>query len=70
MVFGIDNEDDAREILKPTVDSRAEFEAWISAPPYEQCTNRFSRDGVTSWSGQYHSYQVQLAWEAWQAARR
>lgn len=45
---------------------RQAFEAWISAPPYEKTTYRFSPD-ASAWAGQYDDYQVQLAWEAWQA---
>ena len=47
---------------------RREFEAWISAPPYEMTTKKHSER--ESWPGQYIQYEVQLAWEAWQAAQR
>lgn len=47
---------------------RERFEAWVSAPPYEQDTARLGRD--SSWPGQYASYAVQLAWLAWQEAAK
>ena len=46
---------------------REEFEAWISAPPYQMTTTR--QGERESWPGQYIQYEVQLAWEAWQAAQ-
>jgi len=45
---------------------RAAFEAWITAPPYEKSVSRQPRDAA--WPGQYWDYQVQIAWDAWQAA--
>ena len=48
---------------------RAEFEAWISAPPYEQSVHRWPEDGSKAWPGHYSTYMVQLAFEAWCAAR-
>jgi len=48
---------------------RAAFEAWITAPPIEAQVGRRGPDDP-SWPGQYFSYAVQLAWEAWQAAGR
>lgn len=46
--------------------SRAEFEEWITAPPYEQSIERHPIDSKrTSWPGQYRYYATQLAWEAW-----
>lgn len=49
------------------VDARAEFEAWITSPPYEKpvTTNPES----SGFPGQYRAYEVQLAWEAYQAGR-
>lgn len=44
--------------------SRAQFEAWISAPPYEHMCDRNSDS--SPWPGQYKRYETQLAWEAWQ----
>jgi hypothetical protein len=47
--------------------SRADFEAWISQPPYERPVERFADDpNVAAWPGAYRVYDVQLAWEAWQ----
>lgn len=46
--------------------SRAEFEVWVSAPPYEMSLERQTANGT--WPGQYREYGVQLAWEAWQQA--
>jgi hypothetical protein len=42
------------------------FEKWISQPPYEKPTDLTSLGSV--WKGQYKAYEVQLAYEAWQAA--
>lgn len=48
---------------------RERFEAWITAPPFEQTITRNSDDPeTTAWPGQYRLYGVQLAWEAWQQA--
>ena len=50
---------------------REQFEAWISAPPIEMSFGRFGADAAkNAWPGHYVNYQVQLAWEAWQASRR
>lgn len=46
--------------------ARKQFEAWIARPPYERETHRQGQSNA--WPGQYHDYQVQLAWEAWQSA--
>lgn len=46
---------------------RAEFEAWITSPPYEKPVAKYAWSG--SWPGQYQSYEVQLAWEAYRASR-
>lgn len=48
---------------------RDRFEAWIAAPPYERTTRRYRQDGEM-WDGQYVDLTVQVAWEAWQEARR
>lgn len=48
--------------------SRAAFEAWISAPPFDRSIERQGENG--SWPGQYRSYETQSAWEAWQEAGR
>lgn len=47
--------------------SRKEFEQWICDNPYEKSVERLPDDA--SWPGQYRHYNVQLAWEAWQASR-
>lgn len=48
---------------------RDQFEAWISAPPYERSLSRHTNDAArTAWPGQYRNYEVELAWNAWQAA--
>lgn len=53
------------------VDSRKEFEAWITKPPFECNIDRYPNDpGRYGWPGAYHVYEVELAWEAWQAARQ
>jgi len=45
------------------------FEAWITAPPFERSIRRNTMDeSKTCWPGQYCEYEVQLAWEAWDAA--
>ena len=48
--------------------SRKQFEAWISAPPYEHMCDR-NHDDLSAWLGQYKRYETQIAWDAWQAAR-
>lgn len=48
--------------------TRAAFESWISAPPYERSVERQGENG--SWPGQYRSYETQAAWEAWQESAR
>lgn len=48
---------------------REDFEAWISAPPFEKSIRRLPMDEkLTSWPGAYRPIEVELAWEAWQAA--
>lgn len=52
-------------------DSRTEFEAWISAPPFERNTDRFPNDPRRhAWPDTYQVYEVELAWQAWLAARQ
>lgn len=48
--------------------SRAQFETWISAPPYERSIERQGDNG--SWPGQYRSYETQAAWESWQESAK
>lgn len=51
-------------------DSRAEFEALVSAPPFERSTARYPNDPKRfAWPGSYVDPAVNLAWHAWQAAR-
>jgi len=48
---------------------RRAFEAWISAPPFERSIRRNTMDeSKTCWPGHYCEYEVQLAWDAWDAA--
>lgn len=51
----------------PQLDAHAEFESWISAPPYEKSVV-INLDS-SAWPGQYQDYEVQLAWEAYRAGR-
>lgn len=46
---------------------RAAFEAWITSPPYENPVT--INPESSAWPGQYQSYEVQLAWEAYRASR-
>ena len=47
--------------------TREAFEAFISAPPFEMPTERF--DDRCAWPGGYTELEVDLAWQAWQAAK-
>ena len=50
--------------------SRAEFERWIGGAPYHLAWNLKRMPNTNSnWRGQYESYEMELAWDAWQAAR-
>lgn len=50
--------------------TREAFESWISSPPFERSVDRWPADeSKFAWPGQYRVYEVQLAWEAWQAAQ-
>ena len=46
--------------------NRQAFEAFISAPPFEMPIERF--DDRCAWPGSYTELEVDLAWQAWQAA--
>jgi hypothetical protein len=46
--------------------TRAAFEAWISAPPFEREVKRFGEN--SAWPGNYRKLDVDLAWCAWSAA--
>ena len=65
-----ENKTDAVEALDVRTGSvRSAFEAWITDAPMEKDVTRNSTDERKSaWPGQYRSYEVQLAWEAWCAA--
>ena len=52
------------------MDSRAEFESFISLPPHEKEISRFPEDGSSAWPGSYKNLIVDLAWETWQASRQ
>ena len=45
---------------------REEFEKWAEELPYEFNLERFGENG--SWPGDYRSYPVQCAWNAYQDA--
>lgn len=50
-----------------TEQERINFESWITSPPYEKPIDILKEGG--SFPGQYRAYEVQLAWEAYQAGR-
>ena len=50
------------------MDIRQEFEAWITAPPFEKDVH--IGDENSDWPGAYTDYRVHLAWDAYQAGRR
>ena len=52
------------------IESRDEFEAFISLPPHEKEISRFPDDGSSAWLGSYKNLIVDLAWETWQASRQ
>ena len=45
---------------------REAFEAWISAPPFEQSVSRLNAS--SAWPGSYRDIATDLAWQAWQEA--
>lgn len=50
-------------------DMRADFEALISAPPYDHNCERWPDDRAAApWPGQYRRYKTELAWQFWRAA--
>ena len=53
-----------------SIESRDEFEAFISLPPHEKEISRFPDDGSSAWPGSYKNLIVDLAWDAWQASRQ
>jgi hypothetical protein len=51
--------------------TRKEFEQFLTAPPYEKNITRFPSDREQyAWAGQYADYDVQLAWEVLQEAKK
>jgi hypothetical protein len=48
-------------------ESRKQFEAWVSSPPFEYDTERYPEDSACPEC--YVSPAVDFAWQAWQAAR-
>lgn len=49
---------------------RKRFEAWISSPPFERSIERIPDDAHHAWPGSYRPLDVDLAWQAWQAATK
>lgn len=47
-------------------DTRAAFEAWVSAPPFEYDITRLGE--ASAWPGCYARMEVDLAYHAWKAA--
>jgi hypothetical protein len=50
-------------------ESRKQFEAWISGPPYEYDVERHA-DNHAMWPNGYLSATVDFAWITWQEARK
>lgn len=49
------------------IDSRTQFEQWISNAPFEREIKRWPADSAAyAWPGQYQDIAVEVAWEAWQ----
>ncbi len=58
------------ELIEALEAGRIKFEKWITAPPYErEVCRKPNNPDVTAWPGNYQDYNVQLAWEAWAAAK-
>lgn len=49
------------------MNQRQKFEDWIGSPPFERNTSRYPETKESAWPGAYKEYEVELAWEAWQA---
>lgn len=47
---------------------RDSFERWIKAPPFERNVARLGES--SAWPGCYKEYEIELAWCAWQDARK
>ena len=58
---------DSAQPTGSTGDMRKQFEAWISAPPFERDPVRYG--GNTAWPGSYIDLDIDLAWQAWEAAK-
>lgn len=53
------------------IDSRRAFEEWVAGPPFELSTERIPDDPVSyAFPGTYKDINVDLAWHAWQEARK
>ena len=59
----VNSKDDAK---MNDIKIRNEFEAWISATPFEKDVSRFGEN--SAWPGGYRKLDVELAWQAWLAA--
>jgi len=46
---------------------REEFEAWVTAPPFERIVTRHGE--ASAWPGNYKYYEVEFAWCAWKDSR-
>lgn len=50
---------------------RQAFEVWVSAAPFGYDVCRYPNDAARyAWPDQYRRIEVQLAWDAWQAAKK
>ena len=43
--------------------TRQDFEAIVSAPPYERAVTRWAEDTDVAWPGHYRDPVVQFAWD-------
>lgn len=68
MITGVDTmrQKVPADALAVTSGLRAQFEEWISGPPYELSIERHPDDpAVSECPGQYREIRVQIAFEAW-----
>jgi len=49
------------------MNEREQFEAAISAPPFEYEIDRYPHNTITPWPGQYQDSRVEVLWEMWQS---
>jgi hypothetical protein len=49
-------------------ESRKQFEAWVSGPPFEYDVDRYPEN--SAWPGSYMHLGTDHAWHAWQEARK